>query len=141
MKTLNITAKALLKSLIKPYYNSPTGVKIRNKIGFRIVPIFLPEHLQSYPVSDAFPWRTDKGYKTYFRFSDILNNFYNIDSNDVMFIFYNNKGDVLKEFVESNIENINELVIDKDFISSEQEFGNFSIFHLFARCIILKIKY
>ena len=131
MKTLKITAKALLKSSIKPYYNSPTGVKIRNKLGFGIAPIFLPEHLQSYSVSDAFPWRTDDGYKTYFRFSDILNNFFNIDSSGVMFIFYSNKGDVLKEFVESKIDNINELVIDKDFISCEHEFGNFSIFHLF----------
>ena len=47
-----------------------------------------------------------------------------------MFIFYSEKGEVLKEFVESKIDNINELVIDKDFISCEHEFGNFSIFHL-----------
>ena len=131
MKTLIITAKNLLKSSIKPYYNSPTGIKIRNNFGFRIVPIIFPEYLQSYSISDAFPWRTDEGYKTYFRYSDILNNFYNIDSNGVKFIFYNNNGDVIKEFVESNIDNINELVIDKDFISCDEEFGDFSIFHLF----------
>jgi hypothetical protein len=131
MKSLKITGKNLFKSLIKPYYNSESVVKIRNKLGFRIVPILLPENLPSYSASDAFPWRIDDGYKTHFRFSDILKNYYNIDGNGYKFVFYSNNGDVLKEIVISNLDNINELVIDNDFIPCEEEFGNFSIFHLF----------
>jgi hypothetical protein len=131
MKTLLITAKNLLRSSINPYYNSLTGVKIRNNLGFRIVPSFFPEYLKSYSISDAFPWRTDEGYKTYFRFSDILNNYYNIDNNCVKFVFYNSNGNIIKQFIKYDIDNINELEIDKDFISSEEDFGNFSIFHLF----------
>jgi hypothetical protein len=130
---LKITETNLIKSLIKPYYNSRVGVKIRNKLGFRrhLQYLSLPEHLQSYSVSDSFLWRTDDGYKTHFRFEDILKNYFNIDGNGFKFVFYNNKGRVLKEFVETKIDNINELVIDKDFIPCEEEFGNFSIFHLF----------
>ena len=123
--------KNILKSFLKPYYNSSIGVKIRNNIGFNIVPICLPSNLSSYSVSDAFPWRTGDGYKTHFKYSDILKEYYNINGSGYKFVFYNKMGAVIKEIIESKMDTINELVIEKDFIPYGEEFGNFSIFHLF----------
>ena len=131
MKSLKNIGRKYLKSLIGPYYNSLIGVNLRNKYGFNIVPIYLPNNLKSYSVSDAFPWRIDDGYVTYFRYSDLLKQYYNIAGNGFRFVFYNNSGSLIKEYTELNMDLVNELVIDRDFISSGDQFGNFSIFHLF----------
>ena len=38
------------------------------------------EENYSTTVSDAFLWRTDKGYKTKFKYSDILDLFYTLET-------------------------------------------------------------
>lgn len=131
MQLLKNIGRKYLKLLIGPYYNSLIGVNIRNKLGFNIVPIYLPNNLTSYSVSDAFPWRIDDGYVTHFRYSDLLKQFYNIDGNGFKFVFYNNRGILIKEYTQFEMDLVNELVIDKKFIPGDDKFGNFSIFHLF----------
>ena len=70
-----------MKSLIRKIANSGVGVYLRNFIGFRPVLISRPR-FRVASISDAFPWRTDNGYKTSFNYSDILGLFYKIENSN-----------------------------------------------------------
>ena len=76
-----------MKSLVKKLANTNIGILLRNTLKFR--PVSLKPFEKDYPtsVSDAFLWRTDNGYKTIFKYSDILNLFYKIKNSWVEFHF------------------------------------------------------
>ena len=80
-----------MKSLVKRLGNTDLGILLRNSINFK--PIYYKYFRKKYPqsVSDAFLWRTDNGYKTKFKFSDILNLFYKIDNSWVELHIYSKK--------------------------------------------------
>ena len=61
-----------MKSLIKKLANTNFGIILRNSFNFK--PVYLKYYEKNYPtsVSDAFLWRTDNGYKTKFKYSDIF---------------------------------------------------------------------
>lgn len=50
---------------------SKFGVKFRNSIKFRQIIVNLRNKENNYSISDAFPWRTDNNFKTFFRFLNI----------------------------------------------------------------------
>ena len=63
----------------KKVFNSNLGVNLRNIFGYRIIVLGkVLNEPAGVSISDAFPWRTDKGYKTTFKYADILNLFYKI---------------------------------------------------------------
>ena len=61
-----------MKSLIKKIIRSDFGIKLRNTIGFRPVSLsaVINKEFRFTSISDAFPWRTDNGYKTKFLIYD-----------------------------------------------------------------------
>ena len=65
-----------MKLLFKKIVNTNFGILLRNSFNYK--PIYYKHLENKYPisVSDAFLWRTDNGYKTKFKYSDILNLFY-----------------------------------------------------------------
>ena len=65
-----------MKSFYNKLANTNLGISLRNS--FNIRPIYYKYHKKNYAgsVSDAFLWRTDNGYKTKFKYSDILKLFY-----------------------------------------------------------------
>ena len=76
-----------MKLLIKKLANTNFGILLRNSLNFK--PVSLRYHEKDYPasISDAFLWRTDNGYKTIFKYSDILDLFYKIKNFGLSFIF------------------------------------------------------
>ena len=66
-----------MKSLVKKLSNTNIGILLRNSL--KLKPVYLKNFEKNYPisVSDSFLWRTDNGYKTKFKYSDILRLFYN----------------------------------------------------------------
>ena len=70
-----------MKSLIKKIVRSDFGIKLRNTIGIRPLSLSagINKKFRYTSISDAFPWRTDNGYKTTFKYSDILGLFYKIE--------------------------------------------------------------
>ena len=52
---------------------------LRNFFGFR-PPVVLLDNKKSFLASDLFFWRTDQGYSTIFKASDILKKFYDEES-------------------------------------------------------------
>lgn len=121
-----------MKSLIKKAGKSSFGIALRNLTGYRSV--FLNNNYKlekTASISDAFAWRTDNGYETIFRFSDILNLFYNIDDSIVEITIYSNSNKLLKKILIENIDLSNELLIDTKLLSGLESFGVFYIFHRF----------
>ena len=76
-----------MKSLIKKFANTELGLTLRNSFNFKPVSFRHYEKKYSITVSDAFLWRTDSGYTTKFKYSDILNLFYKIKTLGLNFIF------------------------------------------------------
>ena len=118
-----------MKSLVKKLVNTDLGILIRNSINFK--PVYYKHHEKKFPrsVTDAFLWRTDKGYKTKFKFSDILNLFYKIYDSSVELHFYSKTNKLIKIEKMNNLQLSNEFeIISKNFDNLE-DYGTFYIFH------------
>jgi len=118
-----------LKSLIKQIANSQIGIYLRNCLNINPVSIVLNKKFKSGSTSDAFPWRTDNGYKTTFKYADILGLFYKIEDSYVELTFYSQDNKLIKKVVISHLSYSNELLIDKEFLNGIEGYGVFYIFH------------
>jgi hypothetical protein len=119
-----------MKSLVKILGQSSLGVKLRNSIGYRPVILNLQyKKVKNISISDAFPWRTDNGYSTKFKYSDILGLFFKIENSFVELTFYTQNNKLVKKIILSKLNYSNELLIDKDFLNGIEGYGVFYIFH------------
>ena len=118
-----------MKLLVKNIANSFFGVKLRNLIGFRTVPIFISKKCRGTSISDAYLWRTDNGFKTTYNFNDILGLFYKVDDSFVELSFFTKDNHFIKKITISKLNYSNELLIDKDFLNGLEDYGVFYIFH------------
>ncbi len=118
-----------MKSLIKKLIRSKFALSLRNS--FNIKPIYLDTKEEGYftTVSDAFLWRTDNGYKTKFKFSDILNLFYKINNSWVEFHFFSKENELIKIIKVNSLKLSNELEITKEFLNNKEDYGIFYIYH------------
>ena len=73
-----------MRSLIKIANN--LGILIRNSLNIKPISMKINDIGHAVSASDAFHWRTDNGFKTKFKFSDILKLFYNIENSWVTFL-------------------------------------------------------
>jgi hypothetical protein len=120
-----------VKSLIKNIVRSNLGIKLRNTFGIRPLSLSagLNKKFRFTSISDAFPWRTDNGYKTTFKYSDILGLFYKIEDSYVELVFYSKDNNFIKKITVNQLNYSNELLIDKDFVNGIEGYGVFYIFH------------
>lgn len=118
-----------MKSLIKKLATTDMGVLIRNSINFR--PRYRIHPKENYPlsVSDAFLWRTDNGFKTKFKYSDILSLFYKIEKSWVEFHFYTKDNDLIKIEKIDNLNLSNELEISSKYLNDLEDYGVFYVYH------------
>ena len=67
-----------MKSLVKKLSKTNIAILLRNSLNLK--PVYIKYFETNYPtsVSDSFLWRTDHGYKTKIKYSDILALFYKI---------------------------------------------------------------
>ena len=119
-----------MKSLIKKLANTNSGILLRNSLNFR--PVDLKPFKKDYPISisDAFLWRTDNGYKTKFKYSDILDLFYKIKDSWVELHFYSKKIELIKIEKVNDLNLSNELEITAKYLNNLEDYGTFYIFHL-----------
>lgn len=119
-----------MKLLIKKIANQNIFIFLRNFIGFRPV-IFSPSYkkFKTVSVSDAFTWRTDNGYKTKFKYTDILGLFSKLEESSVELFFFTKDNELIKKIVINRLDYSNELLIDKEFLNGIEGYGSFSIFH------------
>jgi len=118
-----------MQLLVKKIANSSLGIKLRNAIGFKPIPIIIDKGCRFASVSDAFLWRTDNGYKTTFKYADLLGLFYKIEDSYVELSFYSKDNNFIKKIIINKLNYSNELLIDKDFLNGIEGYGVFYIFH------------
>ena len=118
-----------MKSLVKKLANTNIGILFRNSLNFK--PIRLKLFEKDYPISisDAFLWRTDNGYKTKFKYSDILNLFYKIKDSWVEFHFFSKNNELIKIEKVNNLNLSNELEISSKYLNNLEDYGTFYIYH------------
>ena len=118
-----------MKSLVKKLANTNIGILFRNSLNFKPVQLKLFEKDYPITVSDAFLWRTDDGYKTKFKYSDILNLFYKIKNSWVEFHFYSKNNELIKIEKVNDLSLSNELEISSKYLNNLEDYGTFYIFH------------
>jgi len=118
-----------VKSLIKKIARSDFGIYLRNNLGLRPSPISINSKFKLTSVSDAFIWRTDNGYKTTFKYADILSLFYQIENSYVELLFYSKDNNFIKKVIINHLNYSNKLLIDKTFLDGIEDYGVFYIFH------------
>ncbi|MDC1418150.1 hypothetical protein N8264_03725 [Candidatus Thioglobus sp.] len=118
-----------MKLLVRKIANSGIGIKLRNTFGFKPTPIVIGKKCKGTSISDAYLWRTDNGYKTTFKFTDILGLFYKIKESYVELAFYSKDNIFIKKIIINKLNYVNELLIDKDFLDGIEGYGVFYAFH------------
>ena len=118
-----------MKSYIKKIANSNLGVLLRNSLNFK--PVYIKHYQNNDPttVSDAFLWRTDNGYKTKFKYSDILGLFYKVKNSRVEVHFYSKDNKLIKIKKITNLDFSNEFEISSQYLNNIEDYGVFYIYH------------
>ena len=117
-----------MKLLLKNIFLSTIAIKLRNTFNFRPVDV-VTIHIKNASISDAFAWRTDKGYKTVFNFSDLLRLYYKHENTAVEIEFFDKKNIFLKKIDIKNLKLSNKLIIDKNFLNGVEDYGVFYVYH------------
>lgn len=119
----------LLELFRNSFLNNRVSKNLRNLIGF--FPSYFNINLKkkNQSISDAFIWRTDNGFKTIFKYTDILKLFYNNNESEVEIEFFNRNNSLIKKITLSNINISNQILIDKYFLDGIEDYGTFYIFH------------
>jgi hypothetical protein len=120
----------LIKLLVNLFFKNNFFKHLR--IIFNVKPVYIDTSFlgKNISVSDSFLWRCDNGYKTIFKFTDLLNFFYKIKNSKITIIFYSFNGELIKQVSFQDINLSGHLVIDQDFIDNKKfSYGTFYIFH------------
>ena len=128
MKLLETLKKKYMKSLINKILLNDKITTLRNS--FKIKPVKMNKYTsRNISISDAFLFRTDQNFLTFFRFSDILDIFYDVKDSKVELVFFDNQNEFIKKMNIEKIQKLNEICIDKSFLDNKETFGHFYIFH------------
>lgn len=117
-----------LKTLLKKITRSNISIYIRNNLNLKKVDLDTDFLTSKTSISDAFCWRTDKGYKTILNFSNLIKMFFNEKSN-IKIIFYSKFNLKIKEILIESKQLSHSILIDKDFMNGLEDYGTFYIFH------------
>ncbi len=118
-----------MKFLINKLANTALGIFIRNTLKIKPAYFYSFRNLQNSSISDSFCWRTDGGYTTKFKFSDILNLFFEVDNSWVEINFFDKNNKFIKKIEIKNLNISNEIIIDKNFLNGIEDYGTFYIYH------------
>ena len=118
-----------MQLLIKKILRNNKIIKIKNFLGINPIHMSLSGIDSSASVSDAFCWRTDCNFTTTFKYSDLLNLFYNIKDSYVEIFIYSKNNDLIKKIIFNNLNFSNKLNINQELLDGIQDYGVFYIFH------------
>ena len=82
----------------------------------------------NFTSSDSFFWRTDNGFSTIFRYSDIAKKYLDSDS-DILLVFLDNKGKFISETIFKVNNSVNTFIINSEIVPDKQ-YGTFFAFIL-----------
>ena len=118
-----------MKFFIRKIINTKLAIMFRNL--FKIRPVYFNhfKNLNNSSISDSFCWRTDNGFTTKFKFSDILNLFLQLKNSWVEIDFFDKNNNFLKKIKVNDLKLSNEIIIDKKFLNGKEDYGSFYIYH------------
>ena len=120
----------LIIRLIKKIAQTDIGIYLRNTFGIRpLYHVFDNKYKCALSISDAFPWRTDGGFKTTFKFADILDLFFKIKNSYVEIQIFSKENELIKTITISDLNLSNEFLIDKTLMDGLEDYGVFYIYH------------
>lgn len=119
MQKRSLTDKLINNRIIKYF---------RNRLS--ISPIFIDTSKinSSGIISDSFIWRTDNGYETIFKYSDMLKIFLQKNNTKAEVFFYDSKNNFLKKIYIDKLELSNSIKIDMNLLDGFEGYGFFHIF-------------
>ena len=118
-----------MTSLTKKISSNKFSLFLRKAFNFRPPKIILPDFSNDVSISDAFLWRTDNGFETIFKYTDLLRLFYEDENSTIKIPFFDKSNNFLRE-VKLKINNTSDkLIINKSFLNGLQSYGSFFIFH------------
>lgn len=118
----------LKKLLINSLFRKKFSKKIRNFFNFKPTFDLVDYTSKNLTVSDAFFWRTDNGFKTTFKFTNLINFFYKNNEKDLSVIFFDKDNKFIKEEKFNN--NVGgQFLIDSELLNNIQSYGVFYVFH------------
>ena len=120
--------KLKIKSLNK-LFGSKASKVLRNLLNIKPTHSMLNHYEENISVSDGFFWRVDKHFKTIFKFTDLLNLFFNQPSLEINLVFFDNDFNLIKNYSFDKIKNHNSIIIDQKFLNLNEGYGSFYIFH------------
>ena len=118
-----------MKFLINKLANTKLAIILRNTFKIKPAYFYNSKNLKNSSISDSFCWRTDNGYKTKFKFSDILNLFFEVENSWVEIEFFDKDNKFLKKIEIKKLSLSNEILIDKSFLNGIEDYGTFYIYH------------
>ena len=117
-----------MKSLVSLIMNNKYSINIRNLLNIKPVSLSI-KNLNQISVSDAFLWRTDNGFNTVFKFTDILNLFYKIKNSFIEIHFYSKTNKKIKVINFKDLSLSNKIDINSQFLDYMHDYGVFYIYH------------
>lgn len=117
-----------LKILLKKITRSSISIFIRNNLNLSPVDIDIDFLNKKTSISDAFCWRTDNGYKTVVKFSNLVKMFFNQDA-QIKIIFFSKQNMKIKEIILNSNNLSHEILINKEYMNGIEDYGTFFIFH------------
>lgn len=117
-----------LRSSIKNLSISEIGIKIRNSLKIKTIPVSI-RNLNYVSISDSFAWRTDNNFVTKFKYSDILNLFFKSEDSWVEFHFFSKNNKLIKIVKKKELNLSNEIVINSEYLGGIKDYGTFYIYH------------
>jgi hypothetical protein len=118
-----------MKLLIKKIANLKLIIYLRNLFNIRPKKSRAIDYLNPVTISDSFIWRTDSGFSTKFKFTDILNLFYKIENSWVEIHIYSKNNILLKIEKIENLDFSNEFEITAEYLDNLEDYGVFYIYH------------
>ena len=129
-----------MKSLIKKLKKSNLAYIIRNNLNYRANPFSL-EKIKCASVSDAFLWRTDSGYSTIFKYTDIIKLFFKIEGSYVEIVFYSKDNKLIKKLNINGMNYSNQLLINSELLNGLNDYGTFYVYHFHSKHMRLNKLY
>lgn len=118
----------MINNILRKALRAKASIRLRNALGIR--PIYRRWHLldESYVASDLFLWRTDSGFQTEFRVSDIMGKYYQQEGKYQVNIFDRLGREVNR--LEGSFDEAVERIFINENNASPDSYGTFTVFHL-----------
>jgi hypothetical protein len=119
----------LMRLLIKKIANLKVAIYLRNFLNIRPKKNNNLNYSSPISISDCFVWRTDNGFKTKFKYTDILNFFLKVKNSWVEIHIYSKKNKLLKIEKIKDLDLSNEFEITSKYLDNLEDYGVFYIYH------------